>query len=379
MGERVTKRVREKILQTVLTFEIGWFDQDDNTSAAICARLATEANLVRSLVGDRMSLLVQVFTGACLACILGLIVTWRVAIVMIATQPLAIASFYSRSVFMQKMSAKAKKAQNEGSQLASEAVVNHRTITAFSSQERILKLFIATLGAPKRESIKQSRISGVALFISQFITVATMALTFWYGGRLMNQGLVSSKHLFQAFFLLMSTGKNIADAGSMSSDIARGGKAIRSVFAILDRKSEIEPEDPQGHKIGKRLQGKIELKNVSFSYPSRPDQMIFQGLNLKIQPGKTVALVGQSGSGKSTVIGLIERFYDAIKGSVFIDDVDIKSYNLRDLRSHIALVSQEPTLFGGTILENIVYGKENATEAEIRKAAKLANAEEFIR
>ncbi|KAA8533236.1 hypothetical protein F0562_033231 [Nyssa sinensis] len=350
MGECLTKRVREKMLGNVLTFEKGWFDKDENTSAAICARLATDANMVRSLVGDRMSLLVQVFISASLAFVLGLVVTWRVAIVMIAIQPLIIGSFYSRSVLMKRMSEKAQKAQNEGSQLASEAVVNHRTITAFSSQNRILSLFSATLEGPRKESIKQSWFSGVGLFSSQFLTTASIALTYWYGGRLMNQGLVTSKHVFQVFFLLMSTGKNIADAGSMTSDLAKGSNAIRSVFAILDRKSEIEPEDPEGIK----------------------------GLSLRIESGNTVALVGESGSGKSTIIGLIERFYDPIKGSVLIDGQDIKSYNLRNLRSHIALVSQEPTLFAGTIYQNIIYGKEDATEAEIRKAAILANAHGFI-
>ncbi|KAK9938379.1 hypothetical protein M0R45_015122 [Rubus argutus] len=106
--------------------------------------------------------------------------------------------------------------------------------------------------------------------------------------------------------------------------------------------------------------------------------MILKGLSLRIDAGKTVALVGQSGSGKSTIIGLIERFYDPIKGSVFIDEQDIKNYNLRLLRAHVALVSQEPTLFAGTIRENIAYGKENSTESEIKRAAVLANAHEFI-
>ncbi|KAK6160297.1 hypothetical protein DH2020_003678 [Rehmannia glutinosa] len=378
MGERLTKRIRERVLGNILTFEIGWFDQDDNTSAAVCARLSTEANVVRCLVGDRLSLLIQVFMSASVAFILGLILTWRVSIVVIAIQPLIIASFYSKSILMKRMSERAQKEQNEGSQLASEAVFNHRTITAFSSQRKILQLFAETLKNPRKESLKQSWFSGIGLFVSQFLTTASIALTYWYGGRLMNKGLVSSKHLFQAFFILMSTGKNIADAGSMSSDLAKGSNAVKSVFAILHRKSEIEPENRDGLKVKKGLKGRIDLSGVCFFYPSRPEQMILQGLSLKIEAGKMVALVGQSGSGKSTVIGLIERFYDPIKGSVLIDDQDIKSYNLRDLRSHIALVSQEPTLFAGTVHENIVYGKENATESEIRKAAVLANAHEFI-
>lgn len=195
----------------------------------------------------------------------------------------------------------------------------------------------------------------------------------------MIHGLITPKHLFQAFFILMSTGKNIADAGSMTSDLAKGSRAMRSVFAILDRQSKIEPEDPERIMVNKAIKGCIELKNVFFSYPTRPDQMIFKGLSLRIEAGKTAALVGESGSGKSTVIGLIERFYDPLSGSVQIDQHDIRSYNLRKLRSHIALVSQEPILFAGTIYENIVYGKENATEAEIRRAALLANAHEFIR
>ncbi|XVF02602.1 hypothetical protein REPUB_Repub04eG0189000 [Reevesia pubescens] len=378
MGERLVKRIREKTLTKVLTFEIGWFDQDENSSAAICARLSTEASTFRSFIADRMSLLVQVFFSASLAFFIALIVTWRVAIVMIAIQPLLIGSFYSRSVLMKSMSRKAQKAQNEGSQLASEAITNHRTITAFSSQKRILHLFGATMRGPRQQSIKQGYISGFGLFSSQFLTTASISLTFWYGGRLINQGLVTPKHLFQAFFILMSTGKNIADTGSMTSDLAKGGGAIKRIFAILDRRTEIEPEDHKGIEVEETNKGQIELKDVFFSYPARPNQMIFRGLSLKIEAGKTMALVGPSGSGKSTIIALIERFYDPQRGSILIDEYDIKSFNLRNLRSHIALVSQEPTLFAGTIRQNIAYGKGEATEAEVRKAGTLANAHEFI-
>lgn len=279
---------------------------------------------------------------------------------------------------MKTMSARARASQISGSQLASEATVNHRTITAFSSQLRMVNLFRETLRGPKRENMKQSWLSGFGLCGSQFLTTAGIALTYWYGGRLLIDKLVTPKKLFQAFFLLMSTGKYIADAGSMSSDIAKGSAAVRSVFAILDRDSEIEPKD-SNYSDDIAIEGHIELKNVFFSYPVRPDQVILKGLSLRVEAGKRVAFVGQSGSGKSTIIALVERFYDPTSGSVLIDGRDVKSYDLRLLRSCIALVSQEPTLFAGTVRENIAYGKDRATEAEVRRAAKLANAHEFIR
>lgn len=379
MGEHLLKRVREVLLEKVLTFEVGWFDQKENTSAAICARLATESNLVRSLVAERISLLVQVFVTASLAFVLGLIVSWRVAIVMIAMQPFIIMSLYSKSILMKSMSGKARKAQREASQLAMEATINHRTITAFSSEKRMLNLFKTAMEGPRKQSIKQSWISGSILSFTQFITTASVTLTFWYGGRLLNQGLVESRNLLQVFLILMGTGKQIADTGSMSSDIAKGGRAINAVFAMLDRKSQIEPEDSRHRLVKKNLKGHIKLKEVFFSYPARPEQMILKGLSLEIEAGKTVALVGQSGSGKSTIIGLVERFYDPMRGSISIDNHDIREFNLRSLRSHIALVSQEPTLFAGTIRDNIVYGKEDASEDEIKRAARHANAHEFIR
>ncbi|TMX01574.1 hypothetical protein EJD97_024255 [Solanum chilense] len=378
MGERLIKRLREEMLTSLLTFEVGWYDRDENTSAVICSKLSTDASMVRSLVGDRTSLLVQVLVSASIAFGLGLIISWRIAIVLISVQPFTITSFYSRSVVMKRMSETSQKAQNEGNQLASEAVINYRTITAFSSQDKMLALYAETQKGPNKENVKQSWLSGIVLFFSLFLTAASVSLTFWYGGRLMKKNLVSAKHLFQVFFILLRTGKDIADAGSMSSDLARGGSAISSVFKILDMKSEIPPEDPQGIQVKNPIKGKIELKHVYFSYPTRPEQVIFHDMNLKVDAGKTVALVGSSGSGKSTIIGLIERFYDPTKGLVLIDDRDVKIYNLRSLRSQIALVSQEPTLFADTIRQNIAYGQEEATDSEIKKAAILANAHEFI-
>ncbi|KAI4347648.1 hypothetical protein L6164_008440 [Bauhinia variegata] len=378
MGEYLTKRVRERMLSKILTFEVGWFDQDENASGAVCSRLAKDANVVRSLVGDRMALLVQTFSAVIIACTMGLIIAWRLAIVMIAVQPLIIVCFYTRRVLLRSMSNKAIKAQDQSSKLAAEAVSNLRTITAFSSQDRILKMLEKAQEGPSRESIRQSWYAGIGLASSQSLTSCTWALDFWYGGKLISQGYISAKALFETFMILVSTGRVIADAGSMTTDLAKGSDAVGSVFAVLDKCTKIEPEDPEGYQP-KKIMGQIEFRDIHFSYPARPNVMIFEGFSIKIEAGKSTALVGQSGSGKSTIIGLIERFYDPIKGTVSIDSRDIKTYNLRSLRKHIAMVSQEPTLFAGTIRENIAYGaSDKVDEAEMIEAARIANADDFI-
>ncbi|XP_024987433.1 ABC transporter B family member 15-like isoform X2 [Cynara cardunculus var. scolymus] len=378
MGEYLTKRVRERMLSKILTFEIGWFDQDENASGAICSRLAKDANVVRSLVGDRSALLIQTFSAVMIACTMGLVIAWRLAVVMIAVQPIIIVCFYCKRVLLKNMSQKAMKSQDESSKLAAEAVSNLRTVTAFSSQARILKMLQETQKAPMRESIRQAWYAGIGLGFSQSLMACTWALDFWYGGKLISDGHLGAKALFQTFMILVSTGRVIADAGTMTNDLAKGSDAVRSVFAVLDRYTLIEPEDPDGKKP-EIITGHVELRDVYFAYPSRPDVMIFNRFSINIEAGKSTALVGQSGSGKSTIIGLIERFYDPMKGVVKVDGRDIKSYHLRTLRKYFALVSQEPTLFAGTIHENIIYGaSEEVSESEIIEAAKAANAHDFI-
>lgn len=158
---------------------------------------------------------------------------------------------------------------------------------------------------------------------------------------------------------------------------AAGRAAAYKMFETIERKPEIDPFDSKG-KILSDICGDIELRDVHFSYPARPTEHIFSGFSLSIPRGTTAALVGQSGSGKSTVISLIERFYDPHSGEVLIDGTNLKEFQLKWIRSKIGLVSQEPVLFMGSIKDNIAYGKYGATDQEIRAAAEQANAAKFI-
>ncbi|KAH7667278.1 Xenobiotic-transporting ATPase protein [Dioscorea alata] len=377
MGEHVTKRVRELLLQKMLTFEVGWFEEEENSTGALCSRLAKDATMVRSLVGDRMALIIQTFSSIIIAFVLALITSWRLAIVLISIQPLITLSFYARPVFLKKMLNKTIQSQSESSKLAVEAVSNIRTITVFSSQDQFLELFQHSQKMYQNEDIKQSWFAGIGLGLSLCLMRLTWALAFWYSAKLLSRSQITAKTLFQTFLILVSTSRIIAEIGSMATDITRGTSSIAYIFKILDRRTKIEPEDSEGY-CPEKIIGNVDIQNVDFAYPTRPNQLVFTNFSLSIEARKSTAIVGPSGCGKSTIVCLIERFYDPLLGKVKIDGRDIKSYNLSSLRKHIALVSQEPMLFSGTVRENITYGTEVATEGEIENAAKLANAHEFI-
>ncbi|TKY44569.1 putative ABC transporter B family member 8 [Spatholobus suberectus] len=379
MGAKLTKRIRLRMLENILTFETAWFDEEQNSSGALCSRLSNEASMVKSLVADRLSLLVQTTSAVTIAMIIGLIVAWKLALVMIAVQPLTILCFYTRKVLLSTLSTNFVKAQNQSTQIAVEAVYNHRIVTSFGSITKVLRLFDEAQEAPRKEARKKSWLAGIGMGSAQCLTFMSWALDFWYGGVLVERREISAGDVFKTFFVLVSTGKVIADAGSMTSDLAKSSTAVASVFEILDRKSLIPKvgDNTNGIKLEK-MSGKIELKNVDFAYPSRVGTPILRKFCLEVKPGKSAGLVGKSGCGKSTVIALIQRFYDVERGSVKVDNVDIRELDIHWYRQHTALVSQEPVIYSGSIRDNILFGKQDATENEVVEAARAANAHEFI-
>lgn len=171
--------------------------------------------------------------------------------------------------------------------------------------------------------------------------------------------------------------RGLALALSYFAQFAQGTVAASRVFYIIDRIPEIDPYNSEGRKLSS-ARGRIELKNVSFAYPSRPDSLILNSINLVFPSSKTLALVGASGGGKSTIFALIERFYDPIEGIVTLDGHDLRSLQVKWLRDQIGMVGQEPILFATSILENVMMGKDNATKEEAISACIAADAHKFI-
>ncbi|CAL1372966.1 unnamed protein product [Linum trigynum] len=378
VGENLTKRVREKMLAAVLKNEMAWFDQEENESARISARLALDANNVRSAIGDRISVIVQNTALLLVACTAGFVLQWRLALVLIAVFPVVVAATVLQKMFMQGFSGDLEAAHAKGTQLAGEAIANLRTVAAFNSESKIIGLFSSNLEVPLRRCFWKGQIAGSGYGIAQFALYASYALGLWYASWLVKHGISDFSKTIRVFMVLMVSANGAAETLTLAPDFIKGGRAMRSVFELLDRKTEIEPDEADSIPAPDRLRGEVELKHVDFSYPSRPDIPVFQDICLRARAGKTLALVGPSGSGKSSVIALVQRFYDPSSGRVLIDGKDIRKYNLKSLRRHIAIVPQEPCLFATTIYENIAYGHDSASEAEIIEAATLANAHKFV-
>jgi ATP-binding cassette, subfamily B (MDR/TAP), member 1 len=269
------------------------------------------------------------------------------------------------------------KAHAKTSMIAGEGVSNIRTVAAFNAQDKIVSLFRQELRVPLHHSLRRSQTAGALFGLSQLSLYASEALILWFGAHLVRSHHSTFSKVIQVFVVLVITANSVAETVSLAPEIVRGGESIRSVFAVLNRPTRIEPDDPEAEPI-ESIRGEIEFRRVDFSYPARSDVQILKDFNLRIRAGQSQALVGASGSGKSTVIALIERFYDPTAGKVMIDGKDIKRLNLKSLRLKIGLVQQEPVLFAASIFDNIAYGKDGVSEAEVVESAKVANAHGFI-
>lgn len=213
--------------------------------------------------------------------------------------------------------------------------------------------------------------------VSQSVAFIMLGVALYVGADLIANGLISFQGLNQALFGILLTALSLGQTAMISSSVAQGSVAVDSIMRIMNRASKIDPFDESGIKPSSVL-GDVAFDNVTFEYPTRPGVIVLRNFKLKIERGTTVAFVGSSGAGKSTVVGMLERFYDPLTGKVTIDGRDVREYNVQFLRSLQGLVSQQPVLMHGTILENVRAGIDGATENDVIAACKLANAHDFI-
>ncbi|KAK6264322.1 ABC transporter-like [Theobroma cacao] len=376
-GTKLTIRVRDILFRSILKQEPGWFDFEDNSTGILVSRLSVDCLSFRAVLGDRYSVLLMGVSSAAVGLGVSFYFGWRLTLLAAALTPFTLGASYLNLIINigpRLDNSSYAKASN----IASGAVSNIRTVTTFSAQEEIVKSFDKALSEPRKQSVKRSQILGLTLGLSQGAMYGAYTLTLWFGAYLVKQGKTDFGDVYIIFLILVLSSFSVGQLAGLAPDTTMAPTTIPAVFDIINRRPLIGNFRDKGRKIERSKPLDIELKMVTFAYPSRPEVIVLKDFCLKVKDGSMVALVGPSGSGKSTVIWLVQRFYDPNEGKVMMGGIDLVEINLKWLRKQIALVGQEPALFAGSIRENIAFGNQNATWGEIEDAAKEAYIHKFI-
>eukprot|EP00076_Gallus_gallus_P037648 XP_025003186.1 ATP-binding cassette sub-family B member 5 isoform X2 [Gallus gallus] len=374
---RQTSRIRRKFFFAVLHQEMAWFDSTQ--IGTLNTRLTDDINTIHEGIGDKICIFVQFFSTFLAGITIGFAHGWKLTLVILSVSPLLAASAAVWSTLLASLTAKELSAYAKAGAVAEEVLTAIRTVVAFNGQQKALAKYDTNLEAARHVGVKKSITTNTSLGVSQFLIFGSYALAFWYGTKLTVEEPENYDigRVLIVFFSVLIGAFSLGQAAPNLESVANARGAAYEVYQIINKKRLIDSSSKEGYKPDK-LKGEIEFRNIHFSYPSRPDITILKGLNLKVQTGKTIALVGASGCGKSTTVQLLQRFYDPDQGEVTLDGRDIRTLNVKWLRENIGIVSQEPVLFATTIAENIRYGREDISDAEIEQAAKEANAFDFI-
>ncbi|KAG4202661.1 hypothetical protein ERO13_A05G350900v2 [Gossypium hirsutum] len=377
MGEKMTERVRRMMFSAMLRNEIGWFDNEENSPDNLSMRLANDATFVRAAFSNRLSIFIQDSAAVIVAILIGMLLHWRLALVAFATLPVLAVSAFAQKLWLAGFSKGIQEMHRKASLVLEDAVRNIYTVVAFCAGNKVMDLYRLQLKKILKQSFFHGMAIGFAFGFSQFLLFACNALLLWYTALSVKRRYIDLPTALKEYMVFSFATFALVEPFGLAPYILKRRKSLTSVFEIIDRVPKIEPDENSALKPP-NVYGSIELKNVDFCYPTRPEMLVLSNFSLKVNGGQTVAIVGVSRSGKSTIISLIERFYDPVAGQILLDGRDLKLYNLRWLRNHLGLVQQEPIIFSTTIRENIIYARHNASESEMKEAARIANAHHFI-
>ncbi|XP_028410024.1 multidrug resistance protein 1-like [Dendronephthya gigantea] len=373
-AERQVHKMRLVMFRNIIHQEVGWFDT--HPSGELGTRLTEDLNKLADGIGSKFGRLIYSLSAFFAGYALGFYYLWKMTLVMLAALPIVAVSGGILAKIIGGFTAKELAAYAKAGNVAEQSFSSIRTVAAFGGEAQQTKKYDVHLNSCRKFGVQKGFGVGAGLCVFQVVTLANYALSLWYGIKLIREGDADPGDVSSVFFMVMLGSVTLGQAAPCMEALASARGVAYVIFNIIDRESSIDASSASGSRPD--VKGDVEFRDIDFLYPSRPTVQILKDFSLKVPRGKRVALVGESGCGKSTVVKLLSRFYDPQQGSVLLDGTNIKDINVSHLRSHIGIVSQEPVLFSTTIAENIAFGREGVTQNEIEEAAKAANAHNFI-
>ncbi|XP_061383955.1 phosphatidylcholine translocator ABCB4-like isoform X2 [Danaus plexippus] len=376
-GAYLTERLRMRMFKNLLVQDVAFYDERENSPGALCARLSAEAAYVQGATGQRIGIILQGVGSIGLALFLAMWFEWRVGMVALAFLPLVVIVIWQQTKATDKESQGYAKALENSTKIAVEALSNIRTVACLGREPAMVVEYAHCLRPARRPAVLAAHWRGVlsGLSRSMFNFINAAALT--YGGHVVADGVPYQDILITTQSLQMASSQ-AQSAFAYAPDFQRGINAAARIVNLINMKPTIvDPEEPTRNFVSK---GNACFEQVRFKYPCRPTVKVLRGVDLKLSEGETVVLVGESGCGKSTVIQLLQRYYDPDSGTITLENKPLTHLRVDEVRANFALVSQEPTLFERSIRENVEYGdiSRPVTMKEIVDATKLANIHDFI-
>lgn len=377
-AERQIKRIRNKLFLSLLRQEMAFYDK--NSPGELSSRITSNIETLKMGMGFKIAEFISLI-GRGIGCLIyALISAWKFSIVALAIMPFISVSTAALISFIKKFTIKELEEYGASGKIAQEVLSSIRVVLSFGSMKKEIKNYETKLTNAENMSIKKGLYTGFFTGLALFLFNCVFALGIYYGTYLARTDCEAfpPASILRSLLLMVTATFAIGQGLPFLKDLSESRAAAGTIFKIIEKKSEIDIFDKENKIRPDIFNGNITFSNVNFSYPQRKEVNILKGLSMTIPAGKTVALCGSSGGGKSTIIQLLQRFYEPSSGSIKLDKINIKDLDLEWLRGQMALVSQEPILFSTTIRENIRLGRLDATDKEIEEAAKSANAHNFI-
>ncbi|KAF1945189.1 P-loop containing nucleoside triphosphate hydrolase protein [Clathrospora elynae] len=382
---RTTKALRIEFIKHILRQNIAYFDSD--SAASVTTQVTTNGNDVNNGISEKLTLTIQGLSTFVSAFIVAFIAQWKLTLIIICIIPTILIAVGMCIFVDSKNEAQLLPIFSKGGLLAEEVFSTVRTVHAFWLNPLLSRKYDKHLSDAVDIGLKKSPVYAVLFSTEFFCVYCGYGLAFWQGIRMYTSGEIKeSGDVFTVILAVIAAANAMTTIAPQIIVLTKASSSASELFKTIDRKSEIDPLGEEG-EVPTACNGVIEIKDVAFAYPARPDITVLKGLTLSAPAHKTTALVGSSGSGKSTIVGLLERWYDQSSGTIYLDGTDIRELNLTWLRTKIRLVQQEPVLFSGTVYDNVASGlfgtdKANLSQEEqralVKKACNDAYAEEFI-
>lgn len=376
IGERCVADIRLHVFNHLLELHPGFYE--DNRSSEIQSRLTTDTGLLQSVIGTSMSLFLRNLLMVIGGVVLLFITNHKLTLIVVVALPLVLLPIL---LFGRRVRSLSRQSQDRVADVGSyvaETLGQIKTVQAYNHQAEDRRRFAVAVEQAFDTARQRIRQRAWLVSVVILLVLGAVGVIFWVGGMDVIAGRISAGNLAAFVFYSLIVGSSFGTLSEVMGELQRAAGAGERIAELLQARSQIHAPASGLQRLPERVSGRLELQDVQFAYPLRLDVPAIRGLSLSIEPGETLALVGPSGAGKSTLFELLLRFYDPQQGRILIDGHALPDLDPSDLRRHFAVVAQNPALFFGSVEDNLRYGRPDASEAQVREAARIAHAHEFI-